>query len=204
MKLFITKNSTISESAKVYPLSIITNTTISDYTYVGYGCRINNTIIKKYCSIAQNVKAGLGKHALNFVSSSPIFYASKNPLKLKIVNEDLFSEFEKITIGNDVWIGTNVTVLDGVTIGDGAVIGANSVVTKNVEPYSVVGGVPARLIKKRFDDECISLLTKIQWWDYSLNDIIDSGAFECFSKPLNLEILHEISLKLRNYKAQRH
>ncbi|OKP43933.1 hypothetical protein BJP24_14450 [Aeromonas allosaccharophila] len=92
--------------------------------------------------------------------------------RVRLMLNDLnFRNNKKISIGNDVWIGQNVTVLRGVTIGDGAVIGANSVVTKNVPPYSIVAGVPAREIKKRFNDETISLLMEAKWWNYSISVI---------------------------------
>jgi virginiamycin A acetyltransferase len=74
-------------------------------------------------------------------------------------------------IGNDVWIGNSVTIMPGVHIGDGAIIGTNSVVTKNIEAYSIVGGNPATLIRKRFDDETIELLLKLKWWDWDFKKI---------------------------------
>lgn len=74
-------------------------------------------------------------------------------------------------IGNDVWIGQNATILPGVHIGDGAIIGLNSVVSKDVEPYTVVAGNPARFIRKRFDDELIGLLQRLRWWDKSVEEI---------------------------------
>ena len=74
-------------------------------------------------------------------------------------------------IGNDVWIGQNTTILPGVHIGDGAIIGANSIVGSNIEPYSIVAGNPARLIRKRFDDDLISLLLKVKWWDLPIEEI---------------------------------
>ena len=77
-----------------------------------------------------------------------------------------------MTIGNDVWIGQSTIILSGVTIGDGAIIGANSLVTKDVKPYAVVGGNPAKLIKYRFDEDTIDKLLKIKWWDWSIDKII--------------------------------
>jgi len=76
-----------------------------------------------------------------------------------------------IVIGNDVWIGQNVTILPGVHIGNGAIIGLNSVVAKNVEPYAIVAGNPAKTIRKRFDDELIKLMLELKWWDKSIEEI---------------------------------
>jgi len=78
-----------------------------------------------------------------------------------------------MVIGNDVWIGLDATIMPGVTIGDGAIIGAKSVVTHDVEPYTVVAGNPARVVKKRFDDETMKRLLKIQWWNWPIQTIED-------------------------------
>jgi len=124
--------------------------------------KITNTSIGKFCSIAPKVRMGLGKHPINYISTSPLFYAPKNPLLFKICKSPKFDEFEPITIGNDVWIGVNVTIMDGIKVGDGAIIGANSVVTKDVEPFSIVGGVPAKEIKKRFETAIIEKLMELK------------------------------------------
>jgi len=120
--------------------------------------------IGKFCSIANDVKIFLdGEHETQNISTYPFGYfkgfISKEKYKTKSKG--------KITIGNDVWIGYGVTILSGVNIGDGAVIGACALVNKNVEPYSIVGGVPAKIIRKRFDDETIKKLLKIKWWNWS-------------------------------------
>lgn len=136
--------------------------------------------IGRYTSIALGMRIMGNKHPLKRVSTSPSFY--KYGLVMKTFEADRgakskyepFDEgIERIVIGNDVWIGENVTLAHGVTIGDGAVVAANSVVTKDVAPYSVVGGVPARKIKDRFSHAVIAKLEELQWWRYSPESISD-------------------------------
>lgn len=120
--------------------------------------------IGKFCSIANNVKIFLdGEHETSNISTYPFGYykgfTTKKRYQVKSKG--------KITIGNDVWIGYGVTILSGVNIGDGAVIGACALVIKDVAPYTIVGGIPAKIIKKRFDDKTIEKLLQIKWWNWS-------------------------------------
>ncbi|MBW4360347.1 CatB-related O-acetyltransferase [Flavobacterium taihuense] len=194
------KNSTISKTAKIYPFSIVLNTIIKDYSYISYNCTINNCDIGKFCSIAKSVKVGLGKHPLHFISTSPIFYSPVNPLK-KILSKELkFKDGERITIGNDVWIGANVVILDGINIGNGAVIGANSVVTKNVLPYTIVGGVPAKEIKKRFSENIINAIQDSEWWDMPIHFFEQTEVNNIFSKEIDDKSIHNLLELIRKYK----
>lgn len=141
-------------------------------TYIGDNCSIDAEI-GKYCCISSNVKTINGLHPTKkFVSIHPCFFSTGRQAGFTYVNENKFNEFKfasnsncSVIIGNDVWIGHSVIILPGITIGDGAVIGAGAVVTKNVEPYSIVGGVPAAEVKKRFDTDTIQKLLEIRWWD---------------------------------------
>lgn len=149
---------------------------ITDYINVGafsYGIpeviKFNNEsgklFIGKFCSIASGVKIWLGgNHKTEFVSTYPF------SLWLDGNIEDHYSKGDVI-IGNDVWIGADVKILSGVKIGDGAVLAANAVITKDVEPYTIWGGNPARLIRYRFSKEEIGMLEKIEWWDWN-DDLI--------------------------------
>jgi acetyltransferase-like isoleucine patch superfamily enzyme len=123
----------------------------------------NGTLkIGSFCSFAVGVTILLGgEHSINWVSTYPFGLLYSNRVENKASNKKA-----DVTVGNDVWIGTNAFILSGVEIGDGAVVGACSVVTKDVEPYSIVAGNPARLIRKRFDEETIKQLLKIKWWDW--------------------------------------
>ncbi len=150
----------------------LSNVIIGDYSYVNSD--INNATVGKFCSIAPFCRIGIGKHpSKDFVSTFPAFFSENNAgCKVSFSEKDLFNEFERIEIGNDVWIGINSIILDGVKIGDGAIIGAGAVVTKDVDDYAIVGGVPAKLIRYRFSEEQIEYLKQIRWWDKDINWIM--------------------------------
>nr|WP_295255861.1 CatB-related O-acetyltransferase [uncultured Blautia sp.] len=131
---------------------------IDDYSYINSGY-LYNCVIGKYCSIGQNVSLGPGEHYVNHLSTFPI---SNLVLGKKDLTE--FKASLPAMIGNDVWIGNNAVILQGIKVGDGAIVAAGAVVTKDVEPYSIVGGVPARVIKKRFDEVTIQKLMDLAWW----------------------------------------
>lgn len=145
----------------------VLNSEFGDYVYVARDTKINNSKIGKFCSIGPNVKIGLGMHPTSFVSTFPAFYSDKNQTGISFSSSS-YEEMSTITIGNDVWIGYGAIIRDGVSIGDGAIIGTGAVVTKDVTPYSVVGGVPAREIKKRFSVDEIKCLMDLKWWDKDL------------------------------------
>ncbi len=143
---------------------VLLNSSIGDHSYVNGHAQIKNTTIGKFCSIASGVKIVLGAHPTNLISLHPAFYAVNKPMET-FADQQYFDEYSKVTIGNDVWIGEDAIIPGGITIGDGAVIASRAVVTKDVAPYSVVGGVPARHLKFRFSDEKIQALSQIKWWD---------------------------------------
>ena len=158
--------------------SIILRTTIGRHSYVGSNCVFSNTTIGRFCSISSNVQIVTGKHPTSiFVSTHPVFYSSTHASGKSFVSKTIFEEFaftkngKNVEIGNDGWIGRKVLIMGGVRIRDGAYIAAGSIVTKDIEPYSIVGGVPAKNIRKRFlDDECDKLL-QLKWWNWSEDKI---------------------------------
>ena len=130
--------------------------------------------IGKFCSIAGKVEVMLGgNHRVDWITTYPFGHVSKNAFP-KYSGEGHPATKGDVNIGNDVWIGDGATILSGVTIGDGACIGTKSLVTKNVPPYTIVGGNPAKVIKKRFSDDIIEKLLEAKWWhldDYIIDHI---------------------------------
>ena len=146
------------------------NSTIDKYSYIGNNCTIINVEIGRYCSIADNCIIGGASHPIDWVSSSPVFHEGRNILK-KNFSEHQFETTKRTVIENDVWIGNNVLIKSGVKISNGAVIGMGSVVTKDVGPYEIWVGTPAKLIRKRFNDEIINDLMTLKWWDWEDNKL---------------------------------
>lgn len=158
-----------AEGVHVGARAAMANCQVGRYTSIGYDGRYTNCQIGAFCSFGPQVLAGLGRHPTEFVSTSPAFYSPNNSgCRISFVDRPLFEENLPIVIGSDVWLGARVIILDGVKIGDGAIIAAGAVVTKDVEPYAIVGGIPAKLIRMRFDAETISRLLFSRWWDRSL------------------------------------
>ena len=161
-----TADVTVGAHARILSNCTINHSHIGSYTYINRDALIQHATIGNYCSIAQDVVIGLGKHPLHLFATSPLFYRAKNPLNIQLIAHDLpFDEYEHITIGSDVWIGARATIMHGINIGHGAVIAASAVVSKDVPPYAVVGGVPAKVIKYRFPEHVIAQLLDQKWWD---------------------------------------
>lgn len=170
----------------VFLKNIIDNPQISigDYTYYDDPVDVHNfeknvlylfefmgdkLIIGKFCQIATGVRFIMNgsNHAMNGISTYPfkVFGDAWSDASMDVISKG------DTLIGNDVWIGNSVTIMQGVKIGDGAIIGTNSLVTKDVEPYSIIGGNPARLIRKRFDEETIEFLSHLSWWNWDVEKI---------------------------------
>jgi acetyltransferase-like isoleucine patch superfamily enzyme len=140
------------------------------YTYGNPNIHFKNDdaklVVGKFCSFASNINIYLGgNHNTNWVTTYPFGHIHTNTFN-SFNGKGHPSTKGDVIIGNDVWIGSNVTIMSGITIGDGAVIANNSHVIKNVEPYSLVGGNPAKFIKYRFTQEQIKKLLEINWWNW--------------------------------------
>jgi acetyltransferase-like isoleucine patch superfamily enzyme len=163
----------------------ITNSYMGFGSYLGIDSKIGRTKIGRYTSIGPRVICIFGNHPTKqFVSTHPSFFSIKEQVGFTYTKKQLFPEFSDpispgspytISIGNDVWIGSDVRILDGVQIGDGAIVAAGSVVTKNIAPYSIVGGVPAKHIKYRFTEPQIIFLKKYKWWEKPQHWIIKNA-----------------------------
>ena len=130
-----------------------------------------DTTIGKYCSIACGVAIGTSQSPLDRISTHCFTYHKSNGDffgEIRVPSYGLIkhNSTKPVTVGNDVWIGRNAIIMDGITIGDGAVVGAAAVVTKDVPPYAIVAGVPARIIRYRFDESTRARLLRSRWWDY--------------------------------------
>jgi chloramphenicol O-acetyltransferase type B len=174
------KNCSIHPTSKVESGCNLVNVTMNRHSFCGYDCEITNTEIGSFCSIANNVIIGGGMHPMDWVSTSPVFYEGRDSVKAKFATHKRVS-IKTTIIGHDVWIGQHALIKQGIKIGTGAVIGMGSVVTKDVEPYTVAAGCPAKIIKKRFDDETISGILKSEWWNFSDKQLHKLGEF--FNSP---------------------
>lgn len=159
-------NSSVANTSKVESGSALVNSSMADHSFCGYDCLFINVSIGRFCSIAGRVIVGGARHPMEYVSTSPVFLSHKESINHKFSRHEYGSEAHT-NVGHDVWIGEGVFVKGGVTIGTGAVIGMGSVVTKDVPPYAIFAGNPARLIRYRFADDVIEGLLKSEWWLYS-------------------------------------
>lgn len=183
----IGKNAFISDNVKIGNLSYINSS-------IGQVIIESNFNIGSFCSIASNVIIAPGNHYTSFVTTHPllydIYYSQLMGLDVTLECNGLIDKDVQTNIGNDVWIGMNSIIKRGVTIGDGAIVGAGSVVTKNVAPYSIVGGVPANLIKFRFDQEQLDALAKCKTiWQLSPTELAE-----------NFSSLYDITEYIKNLK----
>ncbi len=149
----------------IYGGSQIFQSHIGSYSYVANNSQVICATIGRYCSIADNVIIGPGNHTLSNISTSPIFTETRNALGIQWSDDTKVEPFRPVSIGNDVWIGSRAIIIGGITIGNGAVVGAGAIVTKDVPPYAIVGGVPAKVIRYRFSPEVIEKLLELQWWN---------------------------------------
>ena len=170
----------VPRSSKVESGSTLFSTRFGKHSFCGYDCTFIKTTVGSFCSIANNVVVGGARHPIEYVSTSPVFLAHKESIKKKFSRHEYRWE-PSTTIGHDVWIGEGVLIKGGVTIGIGAVIGMGSVVTRDVPPYAIYAGNPARLIRYRFAPPIVEGLLRSRWWELSEDQL--SLAAEHFTDP---------------------
>lgn len=152
---------------------------IGDYSYVNDGTLIGSGTIGKFCSVGYYCEIGMHEHPVDYISTSSMLYGPRNIF----AEECKWDEFSNPpVIGNDVWIASKAVILQGVCISDGAVIAAGSVVTKDVPPYAIVAGVPARIVRRRFNPHEIDALLALQWWNMSPSDLKQNKSLLCAGK----------------------
>ena len=163
----------IGEFVWIHHHTNIKDSVVGGHTYIQYNCGLERCSIGSFCSLGDNIKVLSATHPTkDFVSTSPVFYSSARQCLTSYTNQNLFDEYRRVKgysciVGNDVWIGSNVVILGGVTIGHGAIVAAGSVVNKDVPPYSIVAGVPAKIIRYRFTESQIKQLLDDPWWEKS-------------------------------------
>jgi phosphonate metabolism protein (transferase hexapeptide repeat family) len=178
--------SRLSETPWIDPTATVKNSTLGRYTEVGAGCHVSSSTLGDYSYCVENTQiayATIGKFAN--IAAHVRIYASRHPMQLASLhhftyrsswyfddaedNQEFFDWRESlgITIGHDTWIGHGAVIMPGVTVGNGSIIGSNAVVTRDVPPYSIAVGVPAKVIKSRFDARTVERLEKLAWWDWS-------------------------------------
>lgn len=184
----IEKNCTIGDYSKVEcsffedSIRIDRNNYIHDikmgrHSYTGSNTKIISAEIGRFAAISWNVTIGGGEHDYTKITNHSFLYDNFSHLRPEGI-EPTYNRFQKACcIGNDVWIGNAAIVLRGVTVGDGAVIAAGAVVTKDIPPYAIVAGCPAKIIKYRFEDKKIQELLELKWWNWSDEQIRDSYKF---------------------------
>lgn len=158
-------------------------------TYLGSPFRIcsPDTKIGKFCSISWDVNIGTTHHPTDWLSTHVFQYNKSLDIYDIVLDDDKVLKFDwqyPVEIGNDVWIGCDVTIMDGIKIGDGAIVGAGAVVTKNIPPYAIAAGVPAKIIRYRFDEKTIKDLLELKWWDLD-DEIIKTLPFNDVQACIN-------------------
>lgn len=162
------------EGVRLGECTVARGVSVGAYTYMNSGLIRSNVTIGRFCSIGRNVTIGSGSHDINALSTSPVFTNNSNPPIIKWADAQ---KKLRCIIHSDVWIGDNVFISSGVEIGMGCIIGAGSVVTKSLAPYTIYAGVPAKFIRKRFDEKIISTLINLKWdtFDYEKLKNLDIG-----------------------------
>lgn len=164
LRLRAVKDSRVHPTSKLESGTVFYHSTMGRHSFCGYDCEISHADIGSFVSIANGVVIGGGRHPMEWVGMSPVFYEGRDSVNAKF-STHARAPVQRVRVGHDVWIGRSAIVLPGVEIGNGAVVGAGAVVTKDVAPYAVVAGNPARLLRYRFSEPTVARLAATAWWD---------------------------------------
>lgn len=165
-------SSKVDRKAKLNRFVSLYASSIGRYSYVGPRTKVEFSDIGAFCSVSWDCHIGLTSHATSSVSTSPIFEARTNGTGTSWVSDEpALADYQRVKIGSDVWIGARAIVMSGVSVGHGAVVAAGAIVTKDVEPYSIVAGVPAKHVRYRFSQRERTMLLEKAWWESPDDDI---------------------------------
>lgn len=170
--------SEIHSTAAIRNHTRIYDSSIGKYSYISRNSLLQCADVGCFCSISEGCNIGMPSHPIIFLSTSPVFLSGGNYLKKHFATIP-YDNCPRTTIGNDVWIGAHTQIKSGIKIGSGSIIAAGAVVTKDVPNFAIVGGVPARVIKYRFDEPTIKKIEEIKWWDLSEPEL------ECYAKDFD-------------------
>lgn len=191
----VVRDSDFSEGVEIGRRNIIRQATIGRATYTGSNCNISHAIVGSYCAISWDVSIGGADHNYQKLALTPKFRITHDPEDARVPYPESWGM--ECCIGSDVWLSSGVCVLRGVSIGDGCVIGANSVVTRDIPPYSIAVGVPARVIRRRFSPSTIAFLEKNCWWCLS-SSVLKAHA-DLFDLTDEAEIVQRLSDVMEKY-----
>lgn len=181
---------------------IISGSELGAFTYLQSYTNIACASIGRFCSVGPYTSIANGEHPTNLMSTHPVFFSEIYfwP-RYKFVKEKIFEQHRKVVIGHDVWIGANCYIKDGISIGTGSIVAAGSIVTKDVPPYSIIGGVPAKIIRARFSEKVIELLLRSEWWFLEIGQLEKLKHF--FLVPLGEKLVEDFINEIQQLKQNK-